>query len=171
MDTFSKYISKDRNEYFYKLYLYSTNNSDKITPNFLYLDNSLISNIQFLSGADNLDSMFVEYIDSFFEFNLNLFDIKDFSSVLEVYNCTGQLLRQILLNSCELKISTNKDNNFSTFCVVYKQGISSSGQVLRSVSKANNLSSFSNNFEDSIGVYNIERNIYLRDIKINKIIN
>lgn len=147
----NKYISKDRKEYNYQLYLYSSNN-DKLIPNFLYLDNPLISNIKFFPNAYDLDGMVVEYHDDFFEFNLGKFDISGFTSILNIHNSTGQRLIQIQLNRCELKASTN------SLYITYKQELTSAVPLLLQ------------RFEDSKNIYTNERNIYLRDIKIDKII-
>lgn len=152
--------SKPRSEYYYEVYLYSE-------PYFMLLEDESIIDINLKSENYNYKEsrrkfgatvpkkyIEFEYNDVFFDFNLKNSKRLIFSVVVVVYNATGQFLQQMDLLGEDLITENNK------FRLYYEQ-ITNNGAF----------ASINPKWGNAIDLYKRERVSYLRDKKIDTLLN
>lgn len=152
--------SKPRSEYYYEVYLYSE-------PYFILLEDESIIDVNLKSETYNFKEsrrmygvkepkkyIEFEYNDVFFDFNLRSSGRLIFTVVVVVYNSTGQFLQQMDLLGEDLVIENN------TFRLYYEQ-----------ITNNNAFASINPKWGSAIDIYKRERVSYLRDKKIDTLLN
>jgi hypothetical protein len=144
---------KDRSEYNYSIYFYSE-------PNFLLLENSSIIdvNIREKKIDDKISTLEVMYSDVFFDYNIRNIKKKNFLIIIIIHNHTGQFLQQITIHGESLSFG----NHPHIDCVNFNFQQMTNNKAWKSIP---------NDFQKAEEIYKSERLSYIRESRINKILD